>query len=203
MDELREFIESGILEMYVLGETSPDESALVERMVEEHPEIKAELYSVEVLMEDYAMSHATIPDPTIKPFLMATVDYMDRIQNGEEPSYPPQLRADSKIEDYDQWLKRPDLQLTAPLVEIEARIIGHIPNMITAIVWIKNGSPPETHKEELESFLIVEGTCNIVVEGNENHLKPGDIFTIPLHMSHTVIVTSDVFCKIILQRLAA
>jgi mannose-6-phosphate isomerase-like protein (cupin superfamily) len=203
MGELSEFIKSGILEMYVLGNTTAEQTAHVERMVHVHHEIRSELHKIEITLENYALSQATAVDPTVKPFLMATIDYMERIKNGEQRTFPPALHADSLITDYSQWLNRSDMSLSEPLKEIEARIIGHTDRMTTVIVWIKNGAPPEVHKKEYESFLIVEGTCNIVVDGNENHLKPGDIFTIPLYLYHYVQVTSEMPCKIILQRLVA
>lgn len=203
MSEVSRFIDSGILEMYVMGDTSTEQNALVEKMVRQHAEIRDELQAIELALEKYAMSQATEVDPTIKPFLMATVDYMERLSKGEKPSCPPQLHADSSIADYAEWLNRPDLVLTGPLDEIDTRIIGSTPEITMAIVWIRNGAPPEIHKNEYETFLIVEGTCNIMVDGNDNHLKPGDVFTIPLFLSHTVIVTSKMPCKIILQRLAA
>jgi len=203
MNEVSRFIDSGILEMYVMGDTSPEQNALVEKMTGKYPEIKEELYSIELSLEKYAMSQATEVDPTIKPFLMATVAYMERLAKGEKPSYPPQLHANSAISDYEEWLSRPDLALTEPLDEIDAHIISSTPERTMAIVWIRNGAPPEVHKKEYETFLIVEGTCNIVVDGKDNHLKPGDVFTIPLFLSHAVMVTSATPCKIILQRLAA
>lgn len=203
MSEVSRFINSGILEMYVIGDTSPEENAEVERMVKQYAEVREELYKIEIALEKYALSEATLVDPTIKPFLMATVDYMERLANGEQPSYPPQLTASSLISDYDDWLNRADFQLNVPLDEIEAKIIGSTPELTMAIVWIRNGSPPEIHKDEYETFLIVEGTCNITVDGVDNYLKSGDVFTIPLYLSHAVKVTSDIPCKIILQRLAA
>jgi len=203
MSEVSRFIESGILEMYVLGDTTPEQSAEVERMAKIHLRVKEELTSIEILLEDYALSHAKQVDPTIKPFFLASINYLERLGNGEQRSLPPKLHKDSLSADYSQWLDRPELQLTEPVDEIEARIIGATREQTTAIVWIKNGSPPETHKDVYESFLILEGTCNIIVDGKNNYLKAGDVFTIPLHLSHTVIVTSDIPCKVILERLAA
>lgn len=189
--------------MYVMGDASPEENVLVELMVNKHPEVKEELFSIEVSLEKYALSQATAVDPVIKPFLMATVEYMERMTKGEQQSFPPKIHGNSLISDFEPWLSRPDFVLTEPLDEIDARIIGATPQMTTAIVWIKNGSPPEIHKSEYETFLIVEGTCNIIVDGKNNHLKSGDVFTIPLYLSHTVIVTSKIPCKLILERLAA
>ena len=203
MSASQKLIESGILELYLLGEVSGEERAEVERMAGESEEVRQELFALEVALENYALAEAKTVDPTIKPFLMATVKYMERIQAGEKESFPPKLHSGSKIDDFRWWLDRPDLGLDEPLDEIDAHIIGSNEGRTTAIVWIKNGAPPEVHKKELETFLIVEGTCNIVVEGNDNHLKPGDVFTIPLHLSHYVMITSAIACKLILERCAA
>jgi mannose-6-phosphate isomerase-like protein (cupin superfamily) len=203
MSVVNDFLASGILEMYVMGNTSDEENAQVEEMAAIYDEVKNELASIEHTLYEYAQQHAIAPDPTIKPFLMATIDYMDRLENGETPAFPPLLVADSKIEDYAEWLDNEDFALRGPLHEVHAKIIGYTPQMTTAIVWLEHGAPPEIHTNEVEKFLIVEGTCNIIVENQDNHLSPGDIFSIPLHLNHKVIVTSNHPCKIVLQRIAA
>ena len=203
MNAVVEFIESGILETYVLGSASPEQTAEVERMVAAHEEVKKELYNLEISLENYALTQARPVDPTIKPFLMATIKYMERIQAGEQTSFPPKLHENSLISDFSTWLDRPEFSLAEPLDEFEAQIIAANEDMTTAVVWIRNGAPPETHKREIETFLIVEGTCKIVVDGKDNFLVPGDVFTIPLYKTHHVRVTSNFPCKVILQRVAA
>lgn len=86
---------------------------------------------------------------------------------------------------------------------IYAKIIGYTPEATTAIVWLKDYAPHEVHDNEYERFLIVEGTCDIIVEDQVNQLVPGDYFAIPLHKNHLVKVTSSIPCKVILQRVAA
>lgn len=202
-DELNRFLESGILEMYVMGQTTPDESRHVKEMMLQYDEVKTAFDILTSALEQYTLQHAIPPDPTIKPFLMATIDYMERMEQGEAPSSPPILNEQSKIEDFEPWINREDFELKTPFKDIQAKIISYTPQMTTAIVWLEHGAPPETHTNELEKFLIVEGTCNIIVDGRDHHLKPGDVFNIPLHLSHTVLVTSAITCKIILQRIAA
>lgn len=203
MSDWKDFLTSGILEMYVMGHTSPEESLRVEEMAADHEEIRIELALIETTLQAYAQQHAVQPDPGIKPFLMATIDYIDRMEHGERPSFPPVLDAGSTLADYATWLDNEQFKLEEPLQEVQARIIGYSPHMTTAIVWLERGAPPETHTDELERFLIVEGTCNIMVGDEDNHLKAGDFFSIPLHRSHQVIVTSQQPCKVILQRIAA
>lgn len=203
MDEVQKLMESGLLEIYVMGAASTDEMAYVERMALMHREIKEELNTIELALEAYSFENAIEPDPVIRPFLMATIDYMERLENGEAPAVPPELNKDSKISDYSQWINREDMKPMDEWTEVYAKIIGYTPQMTTAIVWIEKMAPPETHEDQLERFLVLEGSCNIQLRHKDNHLLPGDFFEIPLHVNHTVIITSSIPCKIILQRAAA
>lgn len=199
---VKEFIESGILELYVMGMASNTEILEVENMAVKHPAVKLEIDSIAAALENMASSNAIAPNPVIKPFLMATIDYTERLKNGEVPAQPPLLSTNSKPEDYIDWLNRTDMVSTGS-EELFAKIIGYTPEVISAIVWIKNYAPHEVHDNEYERFLIIEGTCDIIVADEVNHLVPGDYFAIPLHKNHMVKVTSLVPCKVILQRVAA
>jgi mannose-6-phosphate isomerase-like protein (cupin superfamily) len=75
--------------------------------------------------------------------------------------------------------------------------------MVTAITWIKDFTPPEIHINQIEKFLIVRGTCEIVIGEKTHQLVPGDFLSIPLFISHHVKVTSMEPCLVILQRTAA
>ena len=98
---------------------------------------------------------------------------------------------------------RPEMSMPNDLDDIHARIICFTPEVTTAIVWIKDFAPGEVHTKEFEKFLIVEGTCDIIIEQEINSLTPGDFMAIPLFKEHVVKVTSGVPCKVILQRVAA
>ncbi|MEO9022984.1 MAG: cupin domain-containing protein [Ginsengibacter sp.] len=200
----KEYIDSGILENYVMGIASHSEQEEVEMMATANPDIRQEIDEISDALEKYALAHAIKPGPLVKPFLMATIDYSERIKNGEPISFPPVLHGNSKAEDYATWLKRPDMDFPDSNEDnFFAKIIGYTQEMITAIVWIKQETPREIHNKEHESFLIIEGSCDILVGDKSNHLVPGDYFTIPLHEYHNVKVTSHITCKAILQRVAA
>ena len=61
MEDIKTYIESGILELYVLGEVTQEERAQVEAMALKHPAIKAELDEIERSLEAYAMENAVEP----------------------------------------------------------------------------------------------------------------------------------------------
>jgi mannose-6-phosphate isomerase-like protein (cupin superfamily) len=204
MKDISEFIESGVIEAYVLGMASPEEIQEVEEYAMVHPEIHNAIDSFSDGLEQQALANAIAPDPIIKPLLLATIDFIDRMQKGETPAFPPDLNENSTANDYTEWLNRPDMVLPSYPTDLYARIIGYTPRLTTAIVWIKEMAPQEVHDHEYEKFLIVEGSCTITIADEvEHNLKAGDFLTIPLHKNHHVKVTSDIPCKVILQRVAA
>lgn len=203
MDNISSYIDSGILEAYVLGIATVEEASIVEKMLLTHPQIKNELEQIESSLEQYASKHAVEPHATMKPLLFATIDYTERLKKGEAPSFPPLLNKNSKIADYAEWINRPDMVLPAESDEIFLKIIGYTPQATTAIVWIKEMAPDEVHHDEFESFLILEGTCDIIIGDKIHKLVPGDYLSIPLHTDHEVRVTSSAPCKVILERKAA
>lgn len=154
-------------------------------------------------MESFARLNAIEPDPTIKPFLLATIDYSERLENGEAVTFPPALNESSTIGDFSPWLSREDMVLVGELESVHAKIIGYTPEQITAIVWIKKMAPEEIHTNEFERFLIVEGSCDIQIGETVHQLQAGDFLSIPLFENHFVTVTSSIPCKVILQRVAA
>ena len=198
----KEFIESGILEQYVLGTASPNELKEVELRAAADPAIRQEIAMISETLEHHAMENAIEPSPVIKVFLMAFIDYEERLKKGEPVTEPPLLNKESKLADYALWLKRSDM-IYQGAENIFAKIIGHSSIATTAIIWLKDYSPPEEHNNEYERFLIAEGTCNITVGDKVHQLVAGDYFAIPLYKSHFVKVTSSIPCKIILQRVAA
>ncbi len=199
----KEFIESGILEQYVMGITTPKQTEEVLQRAAADATIRTEIESISKALEHYAMLNAIKPKADIKTFLLATLEYTERLTNGEVATFPPALNNASTIADFEPWLSRPDMTLPDDADNLYAKIIGATRGSITAIVWIKDCTPQEVHDKEHERFLVVEGTCNIIVADEVHELVAGDYFDIPLHKIHMIKVTSSIPCKAILQRIAA
>lgn len=203
MTFIEEFIQSGILEIYIMGAASPEEAETVERMVATYPEIRQELDTIAQTMEAYAQAHAVEPKATIKPLVLATINYIERLKQGESVTVPPMLSANSRITDYADWLNRPDMVLPTGAEGLYVKIISATPAATTAIVWLTGDLDNEVHHHEYERFLVIEGTCDITAGADIYHLNPGDYYNVPLHLKHKVKVTSAIPCKAILQRVAA
>lgn len=203
MTDPEEFIASGILERYVLGEATAAETAEIRLMSGQYPEVEEEILAISLLFERLAIALAVEPDPVIRPFLLAAIDYSDRLKKGEVVTAAPVLSPASDLMDYWPWLSREDMVPPETFEGIFAKIISRTPELVTAVVWLQDMAPAETHNKEYERFLIVEGSCEITIGAVVYQLKAGDYMEIPLHKNHHVQVTSAIPCKVILQRVAA
>jgi mannose-6-phosphate isomerase-like protein (cupin superfamily) len=195
--------ESGLLELYAMGLLEGPEVDIVQEAIANNPLVALEFGQIEDTLFQLAQSNAAEPNPTLKSLLLGKIDYLGRLRAGEIPVKAPSLTPGSKVADFQQWLTRSDMQLKGELDLAQVAIISDEPDQMTAIVWLRLGAPAETHSHEYEKFLIVEGSCDLTIGTKVHSLKAGDFLSIPLHITHHVEVTSDVPCKIILQRAKA
>jgi mannose-6-phosphate isomerase-like protein (cupin superfamily) len=194
---------SGIIELYVMGLVDDHERAELTALAVSFPEIKKAIADFEKQIKEQLLTNAVLPVSTIKAEILAKIDYQERMKNGEQIPMPPLLHKGSAATDYLPWLSMKGMQLPAGAENITAKIIGATAETSIAVVWIKKDTPAETHTDEIESFLILEGTCIITIGHERFLLASGDYLSIPLHTPHHVKVTSSIPCKAILQRVAA
>lgn len=200
IDELKS---SGLLELYVIGDVTETEQLMVEKAVAEYPSLKQDIFEIEKSLETYAQYHAIPVAATAKPMLLTMLDYSERIKQGEVPVSTPNLSPESKVSDFAQWLTKPDFQEPQEYGAMHGKIISADDQKTTMVVWLKFGAPDETHTDEIEKFLVLEGSCNIIIGDQTHSLSSGDYLSIPLHVNHRVEVTSNIPCKVILERAAA
>lgn len=95
VEDIKAYIESGILELYVLGDVSHEEKLDVEAMAAKHPAIKAELEAIEKSLQAYAEANAVEPAENLKDkILNSLVTNLgdDRIFTGiEEPKHEAKI----------------------------------------------------------------------------------------------------------------
>jgi anti-sigma-K factor RskA len=76
--DIKAYLQSGILEQYVLGLLSDEESQEVERLADQHPEIKAELNAIEDALATYAQNEAVPLSEGLPEQIMARVAASDK-----------------------------------------------------------------------------------------------------------------------------
>lgn len=73
MEEAKTYIESGILELYVLGQLNAQEQAEVEAIASKYLEIKQEIEAIEIAMEQYALHHAVAPSQKLESSILEQI----------------------------------------------------------------------------------------------------------------------------------
>ncbi|OJV20994.1 MAG: hypothetical protein BGO21_08885 [Dyadobacter sp. 50-39] len=127
---IQAYIESGILEEYVLGTVSPQEKQEVECMSHIYPEIKEELLRTESALEEYALKHQATPPPSLKESIFAQMSFGT---SAEEP------KAEDAAEQ--QTVNQTDDAAPAEPVLREARVIDNaferVETQVVTPAWAK------------------------------------------------------------------
>ena len=95
----KDYIESGILEAYVLGSLSDAEKSEVEKYASEFPEIKEELFLIEQSLENFASLTSKNPSASLKNKISSAI-FEGKAK--ETPVIP--LNIFQKTKNYPQWL---------------------------------------------------------------------------------------------------
>lgn len=72
--DIKAFLNSGIIEKYVLGLASSDEIDHVERMTKDYPEVNTHICKMQNCMEEYAEMHAIRPPAHLKEKILASLN---------------------------------------------------------------------------------------------------------------------------------
>ncbi|QIL40085.1 anti-sigma factor [Pedobacter sp. HDW13] len=87
MENLKAYIESGVLELYVLGDLSPEEALQVEEMASQHLEVRDEIAAIEQAIEQYAMQNAVEPSADVETRLFEKLGLSEvKVQEPFQPA---------------------------------------------------------------------------------------------------------------------
>ena len=87
--ESKEYITSGVLELYVYGQLTEAEQREVEAMCAQHPEVKAELDAIQDAMNGYASTHRKNPAPELRAKIMDQLELKEEKPEPKVIQMPP------------------------------------------------------------------------------------------------------------------
>ncbi len=88
MKDLKTYLESGILELYVLGDLSSEEIREVESTIARYPEVKAEVEAIENALQAYAISNAIEPSGAVRTKILNSIETSTNSQAPVVAMYP-------------------------------------------------------------------------------------------------------------------
>lgn len=183
MNELNTYIASGIIEAYCLGSLPPAQAAGVAAMAAEHPEIQAEIDRTLAAMERYPQG----PEP--RPGLKNRVlDFLDAFLTEEtvDLQNPPLLHGHSDADAWNRALQGVEPDILEP--GLSARVLKETDDILLSVVWLSADLVEDKHADDefMESFFILEGSCECDFEGRIVRFSAGDYFDIPANTRHVI-----------------
>ena len=132
MENFQDYIESGILEQYALGELSAAEHAAVEAQAASHPEIQAELEQVQAALGFYAEAHAITPPAAMRERVLTNV-----LAQIAGPAANSSLRAD--VDAVAQTTSRPVASTPAPVAIVNEAVVRPMSSAPVAVPASRSG----------------------------------------------------------------
>lgn len=77
MEDLKAYIESGVLELYVLGDLTEGEKLEVETMLDKHPQLRNEVTEIEKSLESYSQASAVNPPEDLRSKILGDLETSD------------------------------------------------------------------------------------------------------------------------------
>lgn len=86
MENVHDYIESGLLELYVLGVTSEKENEAILKMSQEYPAIKNEIEHISHVLRQYALQEDIKPAAPVKAAIMKLINENDPAKSRQKKS---------------------------------------------------------------------------------------------------------------------
>jgi len=187
--DTKNYIESGILELYALNLLSETETAKVERLLSIDIELGEELERIYIVLESYAALHAIHPKEETHDELAEKLINLEK-ERLMDASDLPLLNNYSDYRNWKQFVGR--FEEIPKIVDGKAiRVLTHTDKVTQLLVTLTADYEEEIHTHELESFLILSGRCLFNINGCATLLGQGDFMAIPLNEPHDVKLVSD------------
>jgi len=177
---IQEYIASGVLEAYVTGSLSAEEQAEVERNLEQYPELREELDSIELTLERFAQLRGTPPPAGVLPEILGKTEQQLPNRKSTEPP---------KNANYTVYAVGSALAFALALVfaflwyqgrqdfRQQARALDSLQSNCDSITTELNAAQAEILAlQEILSILKDPGTRSILMEGTE--LDPDAVATV-------------------------
>ncbi len=100
--DIKAYIESGIIENYVLGATTKEENQEIEKLADQYPEIRVEIEASQFALTEYIMQYEQTPPPSLRDKVMDKLAILEKEEDTEEiltghTQNPAQLSKPSKV----------------------------------------------------------------------------------------------------------
>ncbi|MBK8955195.1 MAG: cupin domain-containing protein [Saprospiraceae bacterium] len=199
MFNLEQYISSGVIESYCLGNLPAAEARILLKLASEYPELQIEIDETLAALEKYKIGQT--PPRNLKD---RTLNYLDPFLTREKIDLND-LPVITKHSDAYAWQAAiKDLLPEHEYPDFSIRNLKQGQELEINLVWLHQVLVEDQHSGDdfTESFLILEGACECDFEGHIVRFGAGDYFEVPAGVRHVIknISEPEGFVKGIVQR---
>ena len=197
--DIEDYIESGILERFALDLLVAEEHAKVERLLDVHLELGAELEKIYIALEALATFMAARPKATLRSKMIAALANRakeDNMSLGDLPLI-------DQFSDYRAWLEWIDNTLVQSKNGKETALITTIrsDDTVTQQLIVASGMVfLEIDHHSRDSLLVLNGKCSCNIDECEHVFSVGEFIEMPAKRSAQLELKSEGVIAV-LQRL--
>ena len=205
--EIKDFISSGIIEIYCMGLASDEEKKLVEEFASGNKEVRDEIDSVSETLNQYVRVYSKVPDTLLKNKILTALLNSDNNRDDNANTaftFPPRLTTSSSASEWKKYISDNNISSPENFDMFHVLDLPGDDKQVTYIAWAKKGAVlEETHENEDEYLLMLQGKCSVTIDGKIGYYKEGDIVYVPGKALHRAEALSDEPMILIGQRIAA
>lgn len=184
-----ELISSGILESFCLGFTSREEDASIQKMAAVFPVVQQEIDKIRDSLSTFLLRNKMEPSASVKTKVMHTV-YAQQVE--EHPEFVPLMNQPSDFARYYKAAGANHLNgIDEPFENLYVKELPSTNEIMNFAVWAKRGHEEETHYDRNEFIAILEGSCDMFINGRRRSYGKGEIISIEAGFSHYAVITSE------------
>ena len=184
----QEYINSGIIDAYCMGFTTPEENEGVKAIAAKYPEVAAAITQLKQVYETSFKMDEMKPRASVKEAVMNNV-YAQ--QSALQVAFVPLLNKETSLHRLSQTVAANNI--IAPTESFDNIFMQKLPStreILNFAVWAKVEQEEETHTDVKEFIAVLEGSCDMYIGGVKRSYGKGDVITIPLNVPHYAVITS-------------
>ena len=170
-----------------------------------NPPTATDLDKTEAALLAFAELHAVRPPLSMRDKILGNLKKLKSFEDNRQPftlDNLPILTPDANWLDWEAAVK--NIEPTEEYEGVYMHLLENNERRELNLVWVKEEVPEEVHHDVLESFILLEGSCECHIADENGHsrvvrMREGDYISFKIGEVHDIHITSAKPAKAILQ----
>jgi mannose-6-phosphate isomerase-like protein (cupin superfamily) len=168
--------------------------------------MEEEIEKSEEALLKYAQAHAVAPPLSLKDKILGNIQKLNELSNNRQVislDNVPLISPESNWLDWEEAVK--SIERPADIENVYFHPLRNDDVVEMNLAWVVEEVPEEVHHDILESFILLDGTCECHIFNEDGSIKKvvrmraGDYISFKIGEVHDIHITSGVPAKAILQ----